>query len=296
VQRGIGTVVGAVLGAVILVLVPYGPWLLLPFAVLAALLPFGRSRNFGLQATFLTPLVVLLIDLLAPTGWHLALDRLLDTLLGCAVVLLVGYAPWPTSWQAHLPAQFAGTIRRVCQYTQEALVTAWEGRQGTASVAQGGNLTRQQRQVYRALSDLRAEFERTMSEPPAISRRATAWWPAVVGLEEVVDAVTAMAVAISHGAPAPRPEAVRQLTAALGAVADSVQADSVRADSVQAGAVQGGAVRAGAASPGEITLPSDEQLKPVTETVRAVLGVLLPSRPQPPASNQAEPAPSGTRS
>jgi uncharacterized membrane protein YccC len=264
--------------------------------VLAALLPFGRSRNFGLQATFLTPLVVLLIDLLAPTGWQLALDRLLDTLLGCAVVLLVGYAPWPTSWQAHLPAQFAGTIRHVCQYTQEALVTAWEGRQGTAAAPQGGNLTRQQRQVYRALSDLRAEFERTMSEPPAISRRATAWWPAVVGLEEVVDAVTAMAVAISHGAPAPRPEAVRQLTAALGAVADSVQADSVRADSVQAGAVQGGAVRAGAASPGEITLPSDEQLKPVTETVRAVLGVLLPSRPQPPASNQAEPAPSGTRS
>ena len=62
-QRGIGTVVGAVAGAVLLVLV-HGEWLLLPFAVLAALLPYGRSRNYGLLATFLTPLVVVLIDLL----------------------------------------------------------------------------------------------------------------------------------------------------------------------------------------------------------------------------------------
>ena len=66
-QRGIGTVVGAVAGAVLLALV-HGTWLLIPFAVLAALLPFGRSRNYGLLATFLTPLVVVLIDLLSPAG------------------------------------------------------------------------------------------------------------------------------------------------------------------------------------------------------------------------------------
>jgi uncharacterized membrane protein YccC len=80
-QRGIGTVVGAVAGAVLLVLVR-GAWLLIPFGVLAALLPFGRSRNYGLLATFLTPLVVVLIDLLNPVGWRLAEDRLVDTLIG----------------------------------------------------------------------------------------------------------------------------------------------------------------------------------------------------------------------
>ncbi len=63
------------------------------------------------------------------------------------------------------------------------------------------------RQARRAISDLRAEFERTMSEPQAISRQATAWWPAVVGLDEVMDAVTATAVAVDHGAPAPSPDA-----------------------------------------------------------------------------------------
>ena len=39
-------------------------------------------------------------------------------------MLLIGYAPWPMSWQARLPGQFAATIRDVSRYLQEALVTA----------------------------------------------------------------------------------------------------------------------------------------------------------------------------
>jgi uncharacterized membrane protein YccC len=276
VQRGLGTVVGAVLGAVIIVVVPYGPWLLLPFAVLAALLPYGRSRNFGMMATFLTPLVVLLIDLLSPGGWRLAEDRLIDTLLGCAIVLLIGYAPWPMSWQAHLPAQFAATIRNVSRYLNEAWVTGGAGQPAAAQAAGRDGAppsavpgtarllerSRLRRQARRSLSDLRAEFERTMAEPWAASRRATAWWPALVGLESVVTAVTATAVAISHGAPAPSPAAVRQLTSALDKIADAVEA--------------------GVAPSGPIGLPSDAALEPVTEAVHAVLGLMThPKKPSP---------------
>ena len=106
-QRGIGTVIGVVIGAIILVTVPYGLWLLIPAAVLAALVPYGRSLNYALLTTFLTPLVVLLIDILDRAGWHLAEARLIDTLLGCAIALVIGFAPWPGSWQAHLSDQFA---------------------------------------------------------------------------------------------------------------------------------------------------------------------------------------------
>src|SRR5258708_3119967 len=211
-QRGIGTILGAVLGAIILAVVPYGPWLLIPYGILAALLPYGQSRNHGLFATFLTPLVVVLIDLLAPAGWHLALDRLLDTLLGCAIVLLVGYPLAPETWQAH-----------------------------------------------RARPDLRAEFQRPMPARAAISRRAAAWWPALVGLEEVLDEVTATTVAIACGAPAPSPGAVRQLDATLGAAASTVEDAAGRS--------------------GVTELPSDEPLKRVTEAVRSVLTVLASGKP-----------------
>ena len=136
-QRGIGTVVGAVAGAVLLVLV-HGTWLLIPFAVLAALLPFGRSRNYGLLATFLTPLVVVLIDLLNPGGWRLAEDRLIDTLIGCAIVLLIGFAPWPMSWYSHLPPLYARAALDVCRYLQEALGGSGAGVLGAGRAGRAG--------------------------------------------------------------------------------------------------------------------------------------------------------------
>jgi uncharacterized membrane protein YccC len=210
VQRGTGTIVGAVLGAAILAVVPYGGLLLIPVAVLAALLPYGRSRNYGLMATFLTPLVVLLIDLPVQAGWQLAAARALDTVLGCGIVLVIGYAPWPMSWYAHLPSQFCSTVSAVCEYLDQALV------------ARSPDRSRLRRHAYRALSDLRAEFQRTMAEPPGASRRATVWWPAVAGLEQVMDAAAATATAADHGAPLPPAACVTELTATLRRIADSV--------------------------------------------------------------------------
>jgi len=224
-QRGIGTIVGVVLGAVILAAVPYGPWLLFPMAVLAAAQPYGRLRNFGLGATFMTPVVVLLIDLLAPAGWRLPEERLVDTLLGCAIVLLVGYASWPSSWHSYLPRQFAATLRDICPFMESALIP-------DPDPAARGRGSRLRRKAYRALGDLHGEYQRAMSEPAAVSRPASAWWPAIVALDEAADAATATRVAIRRGAPAPSPDAVRQLTAALYAVADAIDAGASRPELV----------------------------------------------------------------
>jgi uncharacterized membrane protein YccC len=237
IQRGAGTIAGAVIGTAILVSVPYGPLLLVPVAVFAALLPYGRSRNYGLMSVFLTPLVVLLIDLPGHTGWSLAEARLVDTLLGCAIVLLIGYAPWPGMWNAHLPGQFADTVASVRDYLDQALVQRSPERH------------RLRRRAYRALSDLRAEFQRTLSEPRALSRRATTWWPAVVGLEQTLDAITAVAVAADQGTALPAPESVRELEAVLGDLVGTGQEEPA-------------------------DLPADEQLRPVTDAVRRVRAAL----------------------
>jgi uncharacterized membrane protein YccC len=252
-QRGIGTVVGAVAGAVLLVLV-HGMWLLIPFAILAALLPYGRSRNYGLLSTFLTPLVVVLIDLLAPAGWQLAEDRLIDTLIGCAIALLVGFAPWPMVWYSHLPRQYAQTVRDMGRYLEEVL-----GGQGPGAAAGVSSRARLRRPTYRALADLRAEFQRTMSEPPSISRRAAAWWPAVIGLEQVMDAITSAGLAASQdGGQAASPDGVRRLGDALRVIEEAARTGMPLAE-----------------VPG---LPDEEVLKPVSEAIRSLLGVLGPGQ------------------
>ena len=76
------------------------------------------SSNYGFTAT---GVVVLLIDLLNPVGWRLAEARLVDTLIGCAIALLIGFAPWPMSWCAHLPRQFALAVLDVCRYMEVTL-------------------------------------------------------------------------------------------------------------------------------------------------------------------------------
>jgi hypothetical protein len=170
-----------------------------------------------------------------------------DTLIGCAIVLVVGFAPWPMSWYAHLPGKFGQAALDVCDYARDALGPPAE----SASVAVARS--RKLRSTYRAVGELRAEFQRTMSEPPSISRSATAWYPALVGLESVLDAVTSVSLAIGRGATVP-PAGVSQLCNALDAISR--------------------AAPAGKPVPAGLELPDDETLQPITEAVRALLGVL----------------------
>jgi uncharacterized membrane protein YccC len=235
-QRGLGTVVGAVLGAVILIVLPPGPLLLIPCAVFAGLLPYGRDRNWGLFSTFLTPLVVILIDLLVRSGWSLALDRLIDTVLGCAIVLLVGYAPWPSSWHAHLPEQLATALDSVARYTEQALTGA-PGRSA------------QRRQTYRVLSDLRTEFQRTMAEPPSVSGRAARLWPVLTALEQVTDTVTATAVRGDVTGQRPGPGEVAQLAGALRSLAHGIRDGRL---------------------PDDLPLPDGEDVRPVADRIADV--------------------------
>jgi uncharacterized membrane protein YccC len=246
IQRGIGTIIGAELGAVILAAVPYGPWLLVPMAVLAAGQPYGRLRNFGLGAAFTTPMILLLIDLLKPAGWQLPQERLVDTVLGCAIVLLAGYVTWPSSWHSHLPRQFAASLRDVRPYFEAELIPA-------PDAAADGRRWQLGRTARRALGDLHGEYQRAMAEPAAVSRRASAWWPAIVALDGVTDAATVTGAAIRRGAPVPSPDAVRQLTAALNAVAAAIDAK---------------------VPPRLGRLPDDDALKPVTDAMRPMLSVL----------------------
>ena len=138
-------------------------------------------------------------------------------MLGCAIVLLVGYAPWPSSWHAHLPEQLAIALDSVARYMQQAL----PGQPGRSAL---------RRQSYRALSDLRTEFQRTMAEPPSVSRRAARLWPAVAALEQVTDTVTATAVRGDVTGQRPRPRDAEQLAAALRDMARSVREEQLPAD------------------------------------------------------------------
>src|SRR5207248_6511031 len=125
-------------------------------------------------------------DLAQAGNWHLVAARLLDTLLGCAVVLVVGYLLWPGSRRPKVGGRFAEVLDLLAEYV----------RRGLGGDPRGRSTLR--RRTYRALSDLRTIFQQVLTEPSPAGRRAAAWWPAIMRLERVTDAVTRVAVEIER--------------------------------------------------------------------------------------------------
>jgi len=93
VLRCVGTAAGVLLASFILILVPKDEWLVLFIAALAGVLPWCMARSYALQAIALTPLVLLLVDMIVPTTGYVnySVQRMVDTLLGAAIVMTLGY-------------------------------------------------------------------------------------------------------------------------------------------------------------------------------------------------------------
>lgn len=209
-QRAVGTVIGVGLGAVVVATVPLDPLRIVAVAAFAALLPIAIRRSFALFSAFVTPVIVLLIGLVSGGDWQIVVERLADTLIGCAIVLIAGYLLWPGTSQPRVGEHFATTVDDVSSYVRHAFTRDPKGRR------------MRRRRTYRALSDLRTVFQQALTEPPPASRRAAAWWPAIVALERVIDAVTAAVIHTGNG-PGPTAEGAEQLARAMDDLADAVR-------------------------------------------------------------------------
>jgi uncharacterized membrane protein YccC len=218
VQRGAGTLLGVLLGSLLLAVVPRSPWLLAAMVVAAGLLPWARAANFGLFSVFQTPLVILLLDLASPGGAQLVGARLVDTLIGCAIVLVVGYLLWPQTWRAPLDQAL------------RAAALGLDGFVAAAFTADAAEIRRARRRSYRALTELLTQLQRRLAEPPPISTRAAAWWPVIVQLERTSDAVTEAVIAVRSGEPVPDPGQVAVLRRAIGQLEDDVRTHSTPDD------------------------------------------------------------------
>jgi uncharacterized membrane protein YccC len=211
--RALGTVAGLVIAAVVLAEVPFGRWDVLALLVLAPLIPAFTPRGYGYQTMAITPVILLLSDILNHQGTALLLPRLTDSLLGCAIALIAGYLLWPESWHTRVGDRLADAVADTARYV-EAAFGAGQDPAGRA---------RMRRRLYRDLSVIRTEFQRALTEPPPTGRRAAAWWPLVVAVERIVDATTAARVRVRHGAAPPSAVEIAQITLQLRELSEGVR-------------------------------------------------------------------------
>ncbi|PZQ49354.1 MAG: hypothetical protein DI556_10790 [Rhodovulum sulfidophilum] len=206
VLRAGGTAIGVAIGAVILFLLPKGWPLLGGMLILAAVLPWAKSVSYAAQAVVLTPLILILLDLVVPTPHTVdyGAQRLADTVIGGAIVLVFGYFIWPRRHGRELAARFGAAMRAIADYL------------GAAAGPEGQGAMAARWTAYASLSDLRATLGRSLSEPPPAGREAAAWFPLVAAAERVCDLITARPAA----APPPPPAEVAAVAAQLRAVAE----------------------------------------------------------------------------
>ncbi|MEU7783843.1 FUSC family protein [Amycolatopsis sp. NPDC049159] len=216
VLRGIGTLAGVGIGALVLAAGGRGWVLVTLIAIFAGGVAVGKVRNYGILSAFVTPLIILQMDLANTGSWNVVVARLIDTALGCVIVLVFGYLLWPGSRRPQVGGRLADGLDAVAKYVSCALV---EASSGEARLAR----SRARRGAYRALADLRTAFQQVVVEPSANGRQAVAWWPVIAAQERVADAVTEVGVTIGRGVAPPDAADVELLTAALDELASSIR-------------------------------------------------------------------------
>ncbi|MDI3402886.1 FUSC family protein [Streptomyces cavernicola] len=221
VLRAVGTAAGLVLAAAVLSQVPRGWWDVPVMVLLAPMIPALTPRGYGYQTAAITPVILLLSDVLNHQGAALLAPRMYDSLMGCAIALVAGYLLWPESWGTRIGDRLADAVADTARYVECAFLDPT-----TPGVPDQAARARMRRRIYRDLSVVRTEFQRALTEPPPFGTRAAAFWPLVVALERVVDATTSARVRIRHGAPRPAPDESKELSRQLEQLAEDLREDA----------------------------------------------------------------------
>ncbi|MEU8778080.1 FUSC family protein [Streptomyces sp. NPDC048606] len=93
--RAAGTATGLLVAVAVFAAVPRGWWELPVLMLLGALLPVLSRRGYGFQTAAVTPVILLLSDLGNLEGAELVGQLMQDSLIGCAIALVVGHLLWP---------------------------------------------------------------------------------------------------------------------------------------------------------------------------------------------------------
>lgn len=193
--RALGTVVGAVLCAGLLATGPGPKALTATVAVCGALVPFA-TRHFAAQTAVVTVLVLCLVALAGEppaTG-----ERVVQSLLACATVLVVGHLP--------LPGRHGNAVRHRLDVAGDVAGRYLDHVLTSPGDRAGRRVLR--REAYRAAAAAQTAAGLSAAELPSIARHSAGAQHIASGLTGLLDSITACAVeADDRAAPVSRGDA-----------------------------------------------------------------------------------------
>ncbi|MFD7401273.1 FUSC family protein [Streptomyces sp. NPDC059866] len=183
--RAAGTVLGALVFAGFAAVLPRPEGLIALVAVSGALIPVA-TRHFAAQTAVVTVLVLALV--MVGGEPQASVSRIGETLLACAIVLIVGHLPMPGQRGGGVRARLAAAGGAAQAYLAHVL---HETDPDSDTRAVRWTL---RREAYRALAEARTAIALAAAELPALARHSEGAEEIVAVLERLVDTTTACAV------------------------------------------------------------------------------------------------------
>ena len=170
--RVVGTVLGGLVAAALIFAITnpaamVGVVLALTFGALSLL-----SLNYGLSVVMLTPLVVLLVDLGHPGDSHVAVARVVNTLVGGGLALAGSYLLWSSSESVDVRLRLADAFEADQVYGR-AVMHCYERRGSQAE------LNRAHQRAGLAADNVAATFQRLLAEISHKRGRVDLLWEAI---------------------------------------------------------------------------------------------------------------------
>ena len=158
-QRLIGTIVGAVIGMVVLTFIDDKNML---FGILLVCMigcySFQR-KNYVVSVLFMTPYILILFDFLGMGGLSVAKERIYDTLIGSGIAFAASYVLFPNWEHEKIKEAMIAVVKANANYFKEVTRLYFDRSDITTSY----KLAR--KEVYVTSANLASLFQRMFSEP-----------------------------------------------------------------------------------------------------------------------------------
>lgn len=232
VQRSAGTLVGVLIASAIFMIMPKDFYLVFVIAILSAIIPWSALKGYALQCTFLTPLILILIDLIVagPTV-NYGLQRLTDTVLGAGIVLIFGYLIWPKSIDKPMKHNFSKVLLILADYLRSTVDDSSSEAESASEVFDKSAAKR--RAAYSELSNLRVQLQRSTSEPPPASAEALSWLPAISTADRICECITNYALVSGKGDTNSEAEIINMLADVMAHIASRKDGQTGQSDQLE---------------------------------------------------------------
>ena len=187
IQRVIGTTLGGLIAAGLATQVQDVELQGVLIAVLGFLAFTVRPLNYGVFTLVLTPLFMVLVNLLDEGDWEVSLLRIGYTVLGGIICLAGGYALLPDWERTRLPVQIAKAIRANLFYFQRVMDLYIQRSEISADI------DRAQRSAELENANASAATQRLLAEPVHQRGGAESWITLVVYIRGLTNSTTTLA-------------------------------------------------------------------------------------------------------